>query len=97
MKAESCVEVLAFILTGAVIALIITNAFQASPVSREPELSVYITRTGRIHTIEGKEMWVLEYTVNGELHAPAFDSREAMAEYREYLDTIGRVYQKEEK
>jgi hypothetical protein len=67
--------------------------------SAEPEtkLSVYVTRTSRVHTVEDKEMWILEYTVNGELHAPAFDSREAMAEYREYLDTIGRVYQREGK
>jgi hypothetical protein len=92
---KTCIVVLAIAVLGSLLALIVTNAIQANPVSKETELSVYVIRTSRIHTIEGKEMWILEYTVNGELHAPAFDSREAMAEYREYLGAIGRVYQRE--
>jgi hypothetical protein len=89
------VDFLAFALIGAFLVTIVTGFGKPTPVSKPPELSVYIIRTSRIHTIEGKKMWVLEYTVNGELHTPAFDSREAMDEYRDYLGTIGRVYQRE--
>jgi hypothetical protein len=56
---------------------------------------IYITRTDRYRTIEGRELWVLEYTINGELQAPAFNSREAMAEYRDFLATIGKLYEGE--
>jgi hypothetical protein len=58
--------------------------------------SIYITRTGRFLTLEGETVWILEYTVDGRFQSPAFHSLEAMAEYREYLDTIGKVYQGEE-
>jgi hypothetical protein len=54
--------------------------------------SIYITRTDHVWTLEGDEVWILEYTVNGEFQAPLFDSREGMIGYREYLDTIGTVY-----
>jgi hypothetical protein len=57
--------------------------------------NIYITRTDHILTFDGGEAWLLEYTVNGEIQSAMFDSREAMTEYREYLDTIGRVYRKE--
>jgi hypothetical protein len=62
----------------------------------EPEPNIYNTRTDRMRTFEGGEVWILEYTVNGVFQAPVFDSPEALAEYREYLDTIGRVYRKED-
>jgi hypothetical protein len=58
--------------------------------------SIYITRTDRVLTLGGETVWILEYTVDGRFEAPAFTSREAMAEYREYLDTIGKVYRREE-
>jgi hypothetical protein len=61
-----------------------------------PKPSIYITRTDHLRTLDGGELWVLEYTVNGELQAPAFSSQKAMTEYRAYLDTIGTVYRKEE-
>jgi hypothetical protein len=54
-------------------------------------------RTDHIRTFEGKEVWILEYTVNGTFQTPVFDSLEAAAEYQEYLDTIGKVYRKENK
>jgi hypothetical protein len=65
----------------------------------EPEAgpSIYITRTDRVLTLGGETVWILEYTVDGRFQSPAFHSLEAMAEYREYLDTIGKVYQGEEK
>jgi hypothetical protein len=56
---------------------------------------IYITRTDSYRTIEGNVIWVLEYTVNGTVQNPGFNSREAMTEFREYLDTIGKVYQRE--
>jgi hypothetical protein len=58
--------------------------------------SIYITRTDRVLTLGGETVWILEYTVDGRFEAPAFHSPEAMAEYREYLDTIGKVYRREE-
>jgi hypothetical protein len=58
--------------------------------------SIYITRTGRFLTPGGETVWILEYTVDGRFQSPAFHSQEAMAEYREYLDTIGKVYRREE-
>jgi hypothetical protein len=58
--------------------------------------SIYITRTDRAVTIDRKPLWILEYTVDGVLQTPAFTSREAMARYAEYLETIGEVYQREE-
>jgi hypothetical protein len=58
--------------------------------------SIYITRTDSYRTLEGDILWVLEYTINGEVYAPMFNSLKAMTEYREYLDTIGKVYQREE-
>jgi hypothetical protein len=59
--------------------------------------SIYITRTDRIRTMEGRDMWILEYTVNGELQGAMFHSQRSMTEYWEYLHTIGRVYQREAK
>jgi hypothetical protein len=61
----------------------------------EVKPGIYITRTDRVRTFEGGEVWILEYTVDGVFQAPVFDSPEALSEYREYLDTIGRVYRKE--
>jgi hypothetical protein len=57
---------------------------------------IYIIRTDRIITAAGQEVWILEYTVNGILQTIVFNSREAAEEYREYLDTVGNVYRKEE-
>jgi hypothetical protein len=56
---------------------------------------IYITRTDSYRTIEGNIIWVLEYTVNGVVQNPGFNSQKAMTEYVEYLDTIGKVYQRE--
>jgi hypothetical protein len=58
--------------------------------------SIYITRTDQVRTIEGKTVWILEYTVDGIVQAPFFNSQEAMTRYRAYLDTIGTVYEREE-
>jgi hypothetical protein len=66
------------------------------PVELEIKPSIYITRTDRVLTLGGETVWILEYTVDGRFEAPAFTSREAMAEYREYLDTIGTVYRRKE-
>jgi hypothetical protein len=60
-----------------------------------PRPSIYITRSDSYRTIEGNIIWILEYTINGETQNPGFDSREDMEKYREYLDTIGDVYQRE--
>jgi hypothetical protein len=57
--------------------------------------SIYITRTDQVRTIGGKTVWILEYTVDGIVQAPIFNSQEAMTKYRAYLDTIGTVYQQE--
>jgi hypothetical protein len=57
---------------------------------------IYITRTDSYRTIDGNIIWVLEYTVNGAVQNPGFNSQEAMTRFREYLDTIGNVYQREE-
>jgi hypothetical protein len=46
--------------------------------------------------MDGRDIWILEHTIDGIWQSPAFNSREAMIEYREYLDTIGKVYQREE-
>jgi hypothetical protein len=62
--------------------------------SSKPEIkpSIYITRTDHFRTLNGEMVWILEYTIDGHLQTPAFPSQEAMAEYREYLNTIGTVY-----
>jgi hypothetical protein len=57
--------------------------------------NIYITRTDRVRTFEGGDLWIMEYTVNGVMQAAMFDSPEALSEYREYLDTIGAVYKGE--
>jgi hypothetical protein len=59
------------------------------------EPSIYITRTSQIRDIEGRLVWVLEYTVDGVVQSSLFKNQEAMTEYRAYLDTIGTVYQRE--
>jgi hypothetical protein len=71
------------------ISLVITS----EPKTKPP--NIYITRTDRVRTFEGSDLWIIEYTVNGVMQAAMFDSPEALAEYREYLDTIGRVYKGE--
>jgi hypothetical protein len=69
-----------------------------SPENKTPESdtkpSIYITRTDSYRTIEGDILWILEYTIDGKVQNPGFNSQKAMTEYREYLDTIGRVYQR---
>jgi hypothetical protein len=57
---------------------------------------IYITRTDSYRTIEGNVIWVLEYAIDGVVQNPGFNSREAMTRFREYMDTIGKVYQREE-
>jgi hypothetical protein len=71
------------------LALLLTGCYQASP----PRANIYITRTDSYRTIEGDVIWVLEYTINGEVQNPGFNSQEAMTEFREYLHIIGKVYQ----
>jgi hypothetical protein len=84
-------------ITAIFILFVIAVAIQPRDLSPEPPgPPIYITRTDRIRTIEGREIWILEYTIDGVLQSPAFNSREAMTEYREYLDSIGKVYQGEE-
>jgi hypothetical protein len=61
-----------------------------------PKPSIYVIRIDHVLTFEGKEVWVLEYTVDGVLQTPVFDSLEVVAEYLEYLGTIGKVYRKED-
>jgi hypothetical protein len=79
--------------------------FQGDRETVEPEInpniyvakpSIYITRTNRFLDLNGETVWLLEYTIDGRFQSPAFHSLEAMAEYRGYLDTIGKVYQREE-
>jgi hypothetical protein len=60
-----------------------------------PKPDIYITRTDSYRAINGNIIWILEYTVNGIVQNPGFNSLEAMTEYREYLDTLGNVYQRE--
>jgi hypothetical protein len=60
-----------------------------------PKPDIYITRTEHILTFEGKDAWILDYTVNGAIQTAVFDSQKAMTEFREYLDTIGKVYRGE--
>jgi hypothetical protein len=69
---------------------------------REPKKTVsvdkpciYVTRTDHIFTFESEELWILEYVINGIYQSPVFDSLKVMNEYREYLDTIGKAYHKE--
>jgi hypothetical protein len=72
--------------------------FGCRPVSVEntAKPDIYITRTESYRTVEGDILWVLEYTINGVVQSPGFNSQKSMTEFREYLDTIGRVYRREE-
>jgi hypothetical protein len=85
------ITIFAFIL-GLIISLI-PKGERSTPPDQKP--GIYITRTDTYRTIEGKDMWILEYTVDGILQGTMFNSQEAMTEYRDFLDTIGRVYQRE--
>jgi hypothetical protein len=62
----------------------------------ESRPSIYITRMDHYRTLEDEYVWVLEYTIDGVFQSPAFTGQEAMAEFLEYLGTIGKVYQREE-
>jgi hypothetical protein len=85
------ITIFAFIL-GLILSLVPKGERSTLP---DQKPSVYITRTDAYRTIEGKDMWLMEYTVDGILQGTMFNSQEAMTEYREYLETIGRVYQRE--
>ncbi|MDR2094408.1 MAG: hypothetical protein LBP76_02680 [Treponema sp.] len=76
------------------LALLLVGCYPVNVVSI-PKPNIYIIRTERVHTVMSGEVWILDYTVNGEFQSPMFDSLEALREYREYLGTIGNVYQKE--
>jgi PBP1b-binding outer membrane lipoprotein LpoB len=76
------------------LALLLSGCYPASVVET-PKPDIYITRTDSYRTIEGDVIWMLEYTVNGIVQNPGFNSLKAMTEFREYLDTLGTVYQKE--
>jgi hypothetical protein len=81
--------------TTSIIITAITRPTEPSARPPESNISIYITRTDQVRNIEGKTVWVLEYTVDGVVQAPFFNSQEAMTKYRAYLDTIGTVYQRE--
>jgi hypothetical protein len=89
---------LSFVAVCLVVLFILIYANPVKDKIPEPDTrsSIYITRTDHVRTLEGETVWILEYTVDGRFEAPAFTSHEAMTEYREYLDTIGKVYQREE-
>jgi hypothetical protein len=90
------------LMASAVFILTITfSLLRGSPTTKPPESpaarpSIYITRMDHAVTIERKPLWILEYTVDGVLQAPAFTSQEAMTRYVEYLETIGEMYRGEE-
>jgi hypothetical protein len=76
------------------LAILLANCYPVSIVST-PKPSICVTRTERVRTFEGTDVWILEYAVNGELQATMFNSQKAMTKYWEYLHTIGNVYQHE--
>jgi hypothetical protein len=76
------------------LALLLAGCYRVD-VASAPRPDIYVTRTDSYRTIEGDIIWVLEYTINGVVQNPGFNSQKAMTEFREYLDTIGRVYQRE--
>jgi hypothetical protein len=78
-----------------VILSLLLSACYPEPAASTPKPDIYITRTERMLTFEGKEAWILDYTVNGAIQTAVFDSQKAMTEFREYLDTIGKVYRRE--
>jgi hypothetical protein len=84
------------ILIGVAAIILFASFDRPEPMVIEVKPSIYITRTDHARTFEGREVWILEYTVDGMFQAPAFDGPEALAEYREYLGAIGKVYQREE-
>jgi PBP1b-binding outer membrane lipoprotein LpoB len=76
------------------LALLLSGCYPVSDKTPKPE--IYITRTDSYRNIEGDVIWVLEYTIDGIVQNPGFNSQKAMTEFREYLDTIGKVYQRED-
>jgi hypothetical protein len=76
------------------LALLLSGCYPVSVVET-PKPKIYITRTESYRTIEGGAIWILEYTVNGAVQNAGFNSQRAMTEFREYLDTLGTVYQRE--
>jgi hypothetical protein len=91
-------EIVLVIFIAAIGFFICLRAVLSGPEPKPPEAkqNIYITRTDHVLTFDGSEAWILEYTVNGEMQAAMFNSPEALAEYGEYLDTIGRVYRRED-
>jgi hypothetical protein len=83
------------VIAAIVVALLITICMAITSKPGEEPPNIYVTRTDRVRTFEGSDLWILEYTVNGVMRAAMFDSPEALAEYREYLGAIGKVYRKE--
>jgi hypothetical protein len=75
--------------------VMLTTCYPVSVVST-PKPDIYITRTSSYRIIEGDIIWVMEYTINGVVQNPGFNSQEAMIEFREYLETLGKVYQRED-
>jgi hypothetical protein len=99
MMAKISYAVSGMFLVFIIFAVIASHDWQQTE-NRKPEEdgtkpSIYITRTSQATTFDGKTVWILEYTVDGLVQSPLFNSREAMTEYREYLDTIGTVYQRD--
>jgi hypothetical protein len=79
----------------AILTLLLSACYPES-VASPPKPDIYITRIERMLTFEGREAWILDYTVNGAIQTAVFDSQKAVTEFREYLDTIGKVYQRED-
>jgi hypothetical protein len=75
--------------------LLLAGCYPVSVVST-PEPNIYITRTDRIRTMDGDELHIMEYAIDGKIQSAVFNSQEAMTRYWEYLHTIGKVYQREE-
>jgi hypothetical protein len=78
---------------------IIMGAIQCTNRPVEPpdtSASIYITRAYSLYLVDDRQVWIVEYTINGVWQSPAFISQEAMTRYVEYLDTIGTVYHREE-
>jgi hypothetical protein len=94
-EAKKALVIFFVMFTASMIITAVTRSMDPSAEPPESNISIYITRTDQVRNIEGKTVWVLEYTVDGVVQAPFFNSQEAMTKYRAYLDTIGTVYQRE--
>ena len=52
--------------------------------------SIYVVAVNKYYNLDGRIIWSLEYTVDGEMQVPAnFDSEERMISFQQYLYRIG--------